>query len=545
MRKHVLRVSGCALLAVLSAAAPAQPRFEAGWHEDPVLGYKFRVPDKWEMVPTNIDEKWIVAKYNCNRDYAGKRNWAYFRPYMLVVHFDAEKAKTENLTGTGLKATSYRNFDEWFEDYMKGIGLGFHMSADEQVKVGDAMVKARMYDGVQTGETVLKFFVYEFPREEDKATFAVVFSQLPDWVKNVEKDFERSLHSFRFIEKTQEADDSARLLENPLWTRSREAWLKLDKAERAKMRQEIEAKRTERMLANVPQDWFTMPSRSKRFLALSHSDQKYTKLVLDSADATWKWMDDHFGDISDEYVMTGIIRICKDPEEMRTYRQSAGDVQSWSVDDREIVVYRYKDAGTGGGSQRLLPTGLLQSYLYDKDIHLATLPGWLEVGISAYLADADLKGGRFRFDQGVWERVALNEAEREDALRTFHDVINTTQYEWPRDRSAGLRFIAHLPAAVRFLESRDAKRIKALDGFLAKSVKAVIPATEAFLRERAKENKDVAMTEEQEEKQAQSGETYWRKRRRFVLDHVNNEVARFSEKEWAQIEAAWKRFITK
>jgi hypothetical protein len=535
------------VLAVLAAAQ--KPSFQGGVHEDPVIGFKIKVPDKWTFVPVDIDEKWIVAKYNCHREYAGKTAYVMYRPRLQVVHFTPEKAKVKERTETRgdttytSKVAAFRNYLEWFKELMKG-GVGFHVESEKQDKIGDVPVTKLEILTDQGGDGALRFLVWIYQRP-DESTVAVEFSQLEDYYKNLEGDFMKSLRSFRFIEPVADASASEHdLLENPMWTFDRAKWRELPKTERWKIRQSMDTKRRELVLADVPDGWKVQESRSKRFTAISHVDPKYTTLVLDTADATWDWLDKRFGDLSDEYVMAGTIRICKDMDEARAYGISSADWDSFSFDDREIVEWKERDAGTSGGGQTWLMNSLLQAYLLDKDSYAqGYAPSWIILGLGFYLASGELEGRRLSFKSDTYERIFLREAEREGALRTFNEIITTVSDDWPKEWRPFYRYAYQLSSLVRFLESREASRMKFLDDFIPRYAAAVVKAGEQWKKDHPATAQ--AKTEEEEEARAKNRAKARREREKFVIDYVNKEIANFSQKEWQQLEAAWKKWLTR
>ena len=56
---------------LLAGPVWAQGTFKRGFYEDPAKGFKVKVPAKWGQVPTQVDEKWIVAQFQSNREYEG------------------------------------------------------------------------------------------------------------------------------------------------------------------------------------------------------------------------------------------------------------------------------------------------------------------------------------------------------------------------------------------------------------------------------------------------------------------------------------------
>jgi hypothetical protein len=533
------------------ASLAAQPRLVAGVHEDPTLGFKIRVPDKWTFVPVDLDEKWIVAKYLSNREFSAKLSGGTFKPDMVVTHFSPEKAKLMEKTETRGDTTytqksviTFRAYKDWFDQTMQASGLGYTYDVEKVETVGDIQVTRLEMSVTKTNQKVLKVYAWVFDRKSDQSSIAVQFRQLPDWVEKVATDFDRSAKTFKFTAAAASNANGDDDLDAPMWMRDRSKWRELSVSERENIRKGLEVKRRERTLAHIPDGWTTQDSRTKRLTALSHADKKYTQQVLDVADATWDWLDKRFGVLSDDYVMCGLIRICKDYDEYQSYLGKSVDGDSFSETNREIVDYRERAMGNAGGQFRGLVRGLTSSYLYDKDMWIyENQPDWLAQGLARYLSSAELEGKKLVFKSATEERVALREAERAGSLRTFNEVISTPSDDWPRERETAQRYVAHTGAMIRFLESKEAEKLKVFDKFMTRYLQAVVKVAEQWYAEHPA-GQQQALTEAEEEQKAKERGKRGKEQRKYILDAVNKEVANFSAKEWQLIEAAWKKWLT-
>jgi hypothetical protein len=551
------RGSFCILLSSLAAAllalsSPAQGKLVNGVHEDPVNGFAIQPPPQWEIVPVRIDEKWIAAKYNCDREYTNKGSGDGFihRPRMQVVIFSPEKLRTKEKADTRGDTTYieisnvFRGYKDYVGGEMKGQGLGYHIVSEEEGKVRGIPV-TKLTISAEEGNTKVKltFVTWIFARHQDGTTVAVEFSVLEDRYETLRKDFERSLNSFRFIEKTAEA--STVDLENPLWTLDRTKWRQLKPLERIQMRKKIEEQRKQQYIATLPQGWITQPSKSGAYFAISHADKDYTKRIIDIADAARAWLDAHLGDVSDEYVMTGILRICRDRDEWLTYRKSSGaaGAKSFSTDDREVVDYQEVDIG-GLGAFNIIGEGLLNCYLFDKDAFLLLdLPHWLHLSLEKYFRDADVRGNKLVSKPSTWETVHIKEAKRESQLLTLQKIMTTVADDWPDDQKEANYQFAQRTRAVRYLLDGPGKSHKLLKDFIPRYMKATITASEEWQAANPPEQEEQAKTVEQEEEQSKMRSKYWENRRRFILDKVTAECCNFSEKEWEQLNKSFAKYL--
>ncbi len=536
---------------LLASVLPAQGKLVKGVHQDPVNGYQIGVPKRWTMVPVKIDEKWIVAKYLCHREYSNKGSgWAVSHtPEMKVLTFTSEKAErkeerqTEGNTTYIRKDKVFRSYDDYLREYMKGIGLGYHIVSDEQDEIDGAQVR-KIKIAAKNDYTTINYITWIFERPQDDQTIAVEFDALKDRLHTLEKDFTKSLKSFEFIDMSESGGTAD--LENPMWTRDRSKWVKKKSSDRIKIRKEIEEKRRDLYISTAPEGWYTMTSKSGDYVALSHADKRYTKHVLAAADAMRAWMDKRFGKVTDEYVMTGILRICDGYDEFNSYRDTsaAAGARAFSSDDREIVDYKDKGSGTSGGGLGLVAGGLYDNYLYDKDTYLyGYLPTWLDFSLRSYFGDAVLKGKKLVFKPSTAENVRIKEAEREDQLVTLQVIMGTPYQDWPKDRDEYYRYMAQCLRAARFLIDGPGKKDKLLKDFVPKYMVATIDAAEEWNKTRRGSRQ--AQTVEEEEAQKRQRAEYWKKRRKFILEKVNEECLNFTQKEWDKLNKLFHKYVTK
>ena len=169
--------------------------------------------------------------------------------------------------------------------------------------------------------------------------------------KRLKSQATKALRTFKFIERTEVATEAS-LVSTHKWRRKE--WIKLPLKERHNKRKEIAEQRIQKAVDKLPQGWAV--THTKHFAILSHASKKYTKRVELSVESCREWLENRLGNVTEEFVGRGIVRICKSRSEYTTYRTGSGD--AFSVDDREVVDYENKGAGTSGGGQGHLFYGL-------------------------------------------------------------------------------------------------------------------------------------------------------------------------------------------
>ncbi len=396
----------------------------------------------------------------------------------------------------------------------------------------------------RTGEkdSVLEYICWVYQRKADGSTVALEFSQLSDHFKSDVGDFEQSLKTFKFLTPTAAPTAAPTTDEKPLWLTDRPAWKAMPKAARQKAREQREAQQRQEITSSPPDGWDV--ATSKRFVVLSHSNAKYNALVLDVAEASWEWLDKRFGDVSDDHVMAGTIRICRDKAEFDSYLKGVDEGESFSVKNVEVVDFRDENLGAAGGQVGLIG-GLVNNYFYGKDPYAcAFAPAWLSMGLANYLSTGEVAGKRLVFKSANREKAVIRDVVRDKAARTFFDLIQIAADDMPRDRQLAERLAAQSGSLIRFLESKDAERIKPLAKFMSRYMVATVKAGEQWRTENPEVEKEVKTGPEGVE-QAKAEAKKNKEMRRFILDTVNKEVAGFPQKDWLVVEAAWKAWLSK
>ncbi len=536
-----------ALLSIaLAVAGSAQAKFSNGTHEDASIGFRVKVPDKWTPLPVDSSEKWVVGTYVAANERVGKTKEIPYRAHLRIMSFPGHKGGAEPAESPkgGDESKPQTNYKDWFVDGLKSSGLSYVADSEKTESLADGPVTKLEFVTPRTGEkdSVLKYLCWVYQRKADGTTVALEFSQLSDHFKSDVGDFEQSLKTFKFLTPTTVSIATPGTNEKPLWLSDRAAWQAMQKAARHKVREQLEAQQRQAIASSPPADWEV--ATAKRFVVLSHSNPKYNALVLDVAEATWDWLDKRFGDLSDDYVMAGTIRICRDKAEFDSYLKGVNEGDSFNTKSVEVVDFRDEDLGAAGGQLGLIG-GLANNYFYGKDPHAcAFVPTWLSTGLANYLSSGEVAGKRLVFKSANREKAIIREVTRDKAARTFFDLIHTAGDDMPRDRQLAERMAAQLGSLIRFLESKDAERIKPLAKFMSRYLVATVKAGEQWKTQNPDVEKEVKTGAEAEE-QAKAEAKKNKEMRRFILDTVNKEVAGFAQKDWLVIEAAWKAWLSK
>lgn len=532
----------------LAASLAAQK----GLYEDDKAGFRFKIPDKWTIVPVQIDEKWIVAKFLSNRTYETKSrdytDYGEHKPLITVIWFSDEARKLrvdEEKKGDTTYIAKNVPFRD-YKDYLKrNLSEGYYIDKESQDTEADVPC-TKFQVKIEKGASMKRRLTTWVFRTTD-GEFAVECEVLEDHYQKLEPQVLGALRSFRLIPRATDgssgpvtggAESSSGGLVADMWTKDREQWRKLSPSERQNRRKQVEEQRMALVVKDIPAGWTV--KRTKRYLVLSHGDMKFTNRLVEAAEAYRLWLEESFEDVSDEYVMQGVIRVCADYDEARAYLKGSANYDSFNADNREVVSYQDKGEGNSGTGYGRLFAGLLDQYLYDKDSLLySNLPMWLHSALYTYVSAAKAKHGKLILEPDDWENEVIRDAERSDGFMPMKEIMGVKG----EDRDVKREFWAQAARLLRFIEGPGKKKAE-LKGFLVSYMKQTIKAAEEL---EAKDNgryRNDAKTEEEEEKQAKDRSNYWKVRRTTIMGMIDKQL-NWSDETWASLDKSFHDFMKK
>ena len=527
---------GLLVVLLLLGGLPAALAAPGAWHEDERLGYKVRYPKGWSIIPMNIDEKWIAAKFlSDSADFFTSKDegWTYdHKPQMSVIAFISEVVKKRGAevseTDDGFLIELNNPFKD-YEDYLKRTysGGGWYISEDEQGTVNGISVRQleiKVEKLTRSGPKRIVAWVYQ----TEEVDYVVQFELLEGAYRKRKRDMHACLRSFKLIPRKGSLTPTTtgkRVIEKD------EDELTLE--ERTLQRQQKEANVHEKTVAALPDDWKV--KEMGRFLVLNHADDKYAKKVVSHAEAVWKWLDKNFDYLGPgEYVPRPIIRICKDADEERAFSQGT----AWGP---SIEIVTHKD--TSGGSlswefewinRRIV--GLWFRY-HAGDIYSA-FPHWLDNGLDQVLGTARAKGSRLEFQADQWELQNLREAVRKDQITPLQDLLKmgTEDFYGQRTRSS------EAAAFLRLLLSTRSKKVKAVLKEYILNLAATVEDIKAKEKAAGPKSYKAPETEEEEEQQAKQRRQRWKDKENELLTAVFDKTfGNWEEKDWKKLNDAHRK----
>lgn len=543
------------LVSALVAGLPAQ--VSHGVYRNDLLGFTIKVPAKWDQIPLKVDEHWIAAKFLSNKAYPTKGSgWAFdHKPFMKIVVFteDAKKIKVpkaEALESGSIFISTGAVPYQSYQDYLKRNMSGFFFNEEEEQTV--AGIPCMQYEVKLHKSEYIKTRLITWVFKRDDMDVAVEFEVLEDRYDKLARLCRNSLKTFRFVEPEQPVlvdtslvKDVGKKLSSELWTKFRDEWRELPVTERHQRRKTIETNRMEEVKARSTAGWDI--SRSEHFLVVSSTDSKYAKQVTQAAEAFRSWCNDQFGDLSDEYVRHGVLRICKNFDEYGAYSFKGSretSAFSWD-DDREVVTYQDTYHGTSGRDMGIVFSQILGSYINDKDPLLYRyLPAWLDWGLRRYVANAHAKGRKIEFKASDWEREEIRESVRADKIYDLKTLMTLDDDRYWKMYKQDTNLDSQLAQLVRYLMG-PGNRQKLTKNFLTRYMEAVIEVGEE-LRKAEKKGSGAtaeAETEQEEEAQAKARQKRWKEERGVIFEKLNSKMCDWNDKQWSSLQKSYERFI--
>lgn len=541
-----------AVVAAVIVAAPSPARAEE--HKDEKLGYSFSYPRKWEKRPIAADETWIVAKFECDREFEDAdpklEFWTRHRPWLDVVVIPTAVSErkggevTTDPDGTTRIRLSapWKDLKGYMEQKFQYAEGGFFFSKEEEQTVGG--LRCMQYEVTFEKLTRSPRRVYAWAYYTTDAIYGFVGESLIRFEDKLKPDFLAAYRSFKAFPRkgalpnSEHTGDDVTIIDP-------EKDANTDAATKKKRRDQKTGQRLARIKDTLASDWTVRESAN--FIAVSHSDAKYTKSILDHAEAVRGWLDDNLAFVGDGYTGKVILRICKDQDEYSAFQETGG----WSGGGVEVTTYKDKE-GWGAGSWgpvNSLNGGIYRIWMDDRHPGLRwSMPRWAETGLQSLVESAESKGRKIEFRPSLWDKVELAAARRDGKLATAKSFLTMTSEElW-----ADYEISRQIDAFTRFLVVGSARRSAKWKNLFADYMKAVVFVLDEIEAEAAKARKaageappsaeDEPKTEEEEERQAKARQESGRSNEKQRTERVNARVfGDWTAKDWDALNAAyWK-----
>ena len=492
-------------------------------HKNPEFGFQVTPPKGWKQMLLSHNEKWIVAKFRCHKDYWGKKESTYHRPELKVILFakvvvedrgvKVEKSKDDKVLVLKVK-NPFKNFEEYLKAHAQG---GYYeVSRKEKVirKVPVTCIELK-FEKLTTPRRALAYIYHH--RDGD---YALYVEGLEDYWKRLKPRYLRSLKSFRFIKRTGSLIRKGGTSNDGAVTVST---AKLTPKERAAQRKKSFDREVKAIMASLPKGW--RKQKSKNVVALTHTSPKYTNYVIRQTEAVRKWLRKHFDWIGEEKAGRTLLRICENSDEESSL--VGGSRDAWG---KGFEVITHRDIGGGVQSYELqwVNRRVVGIWFRDKNKDLAWgMPSWLNTGIRQVLSTARLKGSALVLKPDVWELNAMRELARGGKIVMPREILTASGSEFSSiDHST-----EQAGTFIRFLLSGPKKYTK---GVIQDYMRDLIQVMEQDKRREEKEKGKATHELTEAEEAARFKERRQKEKKRL------EEVFELSFGDWSK--AKWKKF---
>lgn len=526
-----------------------------GVHTDKKCGFKIQPPRGWEQIPLKVGEKWIVAKYQSDKEYYDfqseeyKAGWRIpHKPDVKVILFPSDMEKKPKVEvkkeGSNLYyITTLDNPYKNYEDYLSRnfSGGGYYISSDSTKKIRGIdvrQIEIKIEKLTRGGAKRLITWIYH----AEVGDFAVEFEVLEYNYKKLKSIVYSSLNSFSIIPIEEDLSPPEEKKEDdiikPVDSQGNKRELTLN--ERILIRRKEREAVLEKAKSNLLPEWKVY--RTEHFLVISHATDKYTKRVIDQIEAMREWLDKNLDSISEMPAMDGIVRICKDHGEESAYHDASGDL--YSSDTGEVTLSEDRDWGREWEFW-FLNRGIFQQWLDDKYEGLYFgMPGWLRSGLAHVLGTAMMKGGKklnFKPDAGEMEQLRIGKHEGKHL--PLQELFKCPASKWNSEENWRY-YPAQSASVVRYILGPGGRSAKTKD-FIPSYLKEVIAAMKKREEEWKKERPAAseAKTEEEEEKAFRERRKKSKEEDTFVLDEAFKTFFKdWTDSDWSALEKGWKAF---
>lgn len=556
-RRRAALLLGFGVAAGLLATAVRPPTAAADIHKDDEYGYSILVPQGWREIPIAVDEKYIVLKYQCDREYSDKIEGYTQRPDLKVIVFDPKGTKKADVTeAEGVRRITienpYKNFKEWVKSDAQG---GRYISEEKETTVNG--LTTTWYEVKYEKLTVPRHGIAFVYHTED-VDFCATIEVLEQHWEKLKPLLLTTMKSFKVIPRKAagKVGQAATTGEGGAAPTPPVDTAKLTPEERAKARQQRFERDLKTATDRLPDGWTV--KRSKNYVALTHVDDKYTSKILELAESVRAWAETNLGYFGDGVAGSDMFRICKDQAEERSFTDLSSRSGGWSS---EIVIS--KDDGLS--EIQWIAYKVFSRWVADKNPRMRYgMPPWLDRGLDAFMGAAYPRGGKLEFRPDGDLIVALKLAAKFKQLIPVREMVQLTSTELmkkfedmqgtgkgnaeaqemlkhkmsPWQQTAGfIRFLMQGPGRTN-PRTKDLLKnyVLALDEVLRgddeKPLEAgAMPAA--------------AKTEEEEEEQFKNRQNYWQDRQKDLLKAVYDKVfGQWTEADWAALERSYAAFAS-
>lgn len=421
------RIAVFAFAAAAAVAPPALAQKMGRTFNDERLGLSVRVPEKYDPIPTDPNEFYVLAKFNGPKEIEyGKSGQVVYDSELYVVRVPKNEKATIRVTINGEEREieipeSYRakSVKDYFEKNYRKV----EWKGEKDVTIGGRAAKQLECTvfGLN-GEIGKKFIATVF--STDDAEYAVVGGILGSKFDKYAPAFKASAKTFKLdaqkLESVVKAEKEKREGKAEGLEGYGSASLAANRAEKIKW-----AENNVKALAG----WFVMPTDN--YVIVSNTDKPFCKEIGKRLETLRRDVYEKLFPPESPIAAVSIVRVCKNLDEYHAYGGPGGSAGYWNSAAEELVIFDNKD------NDREYTFEVMYHEAFHQYIHYAAgeLPphSWFNEGTGDYFSGHKWKAGKFSV--GKCERTeTIRNAVREGKafpLRKFLYMEQSEYYSQP------------------------------------------------------------------------------------------------------------------
>jgi hypothetical protein len=458
--------------------AAAQEPKPGDWYEDNTdLGFKVRVPAKWQSIPPAPDDGNLVIKYDPKSNKSvqiGKDK--ILDLHVWIVKFDRRKKAPDQPTKGADKTfvARDRNLTDWIGHK---AAKGFTVASQEQTEVSKMAATEFLYSNVSEPGVEVKLYamVYKLRPDVDVAFVGWGPGDGAKW-NRFERAFQEMARSF----KTVEVKESKPALAEGSSLRDRKRAELADAVTRTPGWKLYESANYF-IISDYPKKDFIeeLMGRLEAIHAVYELDYPAAKAKeIREAAARVKTGDGAAGKTeekpeapapkpvevpidSSELSRCSVVRVCKNPEEYHSYGGPGGSAGYWNSNAKELVVYDASTVGGKGDTWITLNHEAFHQYIFYFYGNIAP-HSWYNEGTGDFYSGYMYKNGHFTLKENPWRKDEIKEAIRDGKHEPLKGFMRFTQADYYRSDRIGVCY-AQGWSLIYFLRTGKKNKAKGWD----------------------------------------------------------------------------------
>jgi hypothetical protein len=439
------------VLALAAGMSRAQePKVGEPYTDDSDLGFRIRVPQKWELSPASPGDANLIAKYDPPTNKViqlGKTK--NLDLHVWLVKFDRRKSSEEDKSLAQKLQHPDANIAEWVKNTFNGLEFKAEGTPKEFQVEKIAATEYLFTDKVEDGAEI-KLYAAVFKLRPDLDVAIAVWGpgDAKRWAK-FEAPAKEMAHSFKPVPlkaaKTAAVGNTPRdkvraklqadMLKNPGWKMyETDHYFIVSNNDDRDFIEELKG-RLEAIHAFYEIDYPAAKAKELRALGSkvktgSGDDPAVTEKEKEKKDAQvelQKMLDD--GVDPQEKARCSVVRVCKDADLYHSYGGPAQSAGYWNWVDQELVIYDGRKLGGKSDSWATLNHEAFHQYIFYFYGNISP-HCWYNEGTGDFYAGYEYKNKKYTLKKFLWRNDLAKQSIQEKKFVPLKDFTRFTQPEY-------------------------------------------------------------------------------------------------------------------